>query len=164
MTAARRNHSPVSLPPGSYDREQLGKGLDKAAAADPDNRAAAVTEAVKAATGEEGQGMSTPDGSMRPDMQLIEREHEELGITERVRVHDPDSKGAEVAAQEAERADDLQARQSETLARRAASEPDVDPVDVHVGDPPPGGTESTAGDGAGAGEGSARTRRGGGDK
>lgn len=126
-TAPRRNHAPVSLPAFAYDREQLGAGLDKAASADPDKRAAAVSEAV---FGARAEGSPLPgDMTMRADQKLVEREHAELpGVVEKVRVFDPDSKGAERAMAEADRRTALLERQAESRAGTdLAPEPEPEP-------------------------------------
>jgi len=126
MTAARRIHNPVSFPAGSFDREKLQKGLDEAAGASADDRAQAVTDAVKGAAA--GGTMDFVDGSLRPDQKLVQREHEELGITENVRVFDPDSDAAARLAEDADREADRLTRQSAAVAARS-SEPDVEPVE-----------------------------------
>jgi hypothetical protein len=80
------NSSAVSLPAGSFEYEDLKKGLDKAAKGSAKNYDNAVTKALD----ESGAGAFEPvDPRNTPGYVLKEVENKELGITETIQVYDP---------------------------------------------------------------------------
>lgn len=125
---AKLNHAPVSLPAVSVDFQKLRDGLDDATKAKPADRADAVTDAIKGANLVDG-ALDSPDLSVRADQKIVEREHPELGITEQVRVHDPESDAAATMADEADAAEHRLTSQAENRAA-LVSEPDLEVIDT----------------------------------
>lgn len=90
------NSQPVTLPAGSYDYDELKKGLDKAAKGAAKNYGANVADAVDAAS---SKAFETVDPRNTPGYKLQEVEHAELGIRETIQVYDPKKEDEAVEAQ-----------------------------------------------------------------
>lgn len=88
--------TPVTLPAGSYDYDELKKGLDKAAKGSASNYEANVASATDAARSD---AFEKVDPRATPGYVLKDVKHEELGITETVQVYDPKLEDEAVAAQ-----------------------------------------------------------------
>ena len=92
------NSTPVALPAGSYDYDDLKKGLDKAAK----GAASKYDENVAAAIDEAGNSaFEKVDPRGTPGYVLKEVEHETLGITEQIQVYDPKKEDEAADAQAA---------------------------------------------------------------
>ena len=89
------NHAAVSLPAGSFDLQALREGLDTAAQAEDGEHQSAVEKAIADARRDDADDR---DLSLRADQTVTERQREDLGITEKVRVFDPESEAAVAAA------------------------------------------------------------------
>lgn len=115
-TKAEPNYAPVALPPGSFDVQKLAKGLETAATAAEDKRGEAIDKAVTSARDDESaEGF---EQGARTDQKRVDYENKELGITERVLVHDPKSE----AAQEAEEvAEELAEHEAENQGARSGT-------------------------------------------
>lgn len=89
------DHSPVSIPAGSYDREQLEAGLDKAVDRQGSNRDAEVRKAFESSVAlVEGQPTGEVNPALLPDHKLVEvptalDDKGEPTATETVQVYDP---------------------------------------------------------------------------
>lgn len=118
MSSKELNHSPVSLPAGSYDVQKLRKGLDHAA--ELKDRDKGVDKALTDARSRE---TAVRDPGARPDQKRMTVARDDLGegVEEHVLVHDAKSDAAEESA---ERADEDAARleaQARVRAERGAA-------------------------------------------
>ncbi len=100
-------HAPVSLPPGSFDIDDLKAGLEKAVKAKkPEDRDGLVQDAILAAAAE-GTDLSARDPSAMVGFRMVEVESKigDTVVKERTQVFDPElaaeaeAKAAEVAVQ-----------------------------------------------------------------
>jgi hypothetical protein len=97
MTKEARTPRPVSLPAGSYDLDKLDSGLSAAVGKEGAERGKAIDSALADAR----QGVHDPahlDTAARADQKRVAVQREDLGVTEHVLVHDPDSQAAKDAA------------------------------------------------------------------
>lgn len=107
------NSSPVSLPAGSYDYDDLKKGVDKAAKGAAKNYDTAVATALDTATAKDDAGkpaFEPVDPRSTPGYKLVDVENSTLGVTETIQVYDPAKAG------DVEETDAIPARQAETRA------------------------------------------------
>lgn len=81
--AEAAKHAPISLPAGSYSIEDLEKVAKAAVSAKPEARAALVDEQLEKVN---QTFTDRPDQGLEPGMKYVEREHEELGVVERIQV------------------------------------------------------------------------------
>jgi hypothetical protein len=97
MTKETTRSAPVSLPAGSYDLAKLSDGLSAATAKEGAEREKAVSAALDEAR--VGQHKAADmDTAARADQTRVDVHREDLGVTERVLVQDPDSDAAKAAA------------------------------------------------------------------
>lgn len=89
--------APIVLPAGSYDMDELQKGLGAVSRSSAANRDKTLTEALAAAAAE-GTVLEQVDPASQPGHQVFEVENEDLGITETLRVYVPEPDEAAAAA------------------------------------------------------------------
>lgn len=110
------NNGPVTLGAGSYDYDDLKKGLDKAAAGKPEKYHVGVADAVTKAG---SSVFENSDPRTIPGYKFVDVENDTLGTTENVQVFD-----AHLAKEQGDTgaipAADLINRQAETRADAAA--------------------------------------------
>lgn len=115
MTKKTPGIASVSLPAGSYDLSKLADGLTKAAGEkDDDKQRAAIDKAIENAASPVSNE-PRPAGA-RPDQKVVEVKNDALGVTEKVRVHDPKSTEAKEAAASADETAERQAAQQQKRA------------------------------------------------
>lgn len=89
------NNSPVSVPAGSFDYDDLKGGLGKATRGAKAKYDENVTAALKDASVSQHTGGYVGE----PGFDIVEREHEQLGVKERLQVYVGD-KPAEIVVEE----------------------------------------------------------------
>lgn len=97
MTEKTVNSAPVSLPAGSYDFAKLRSGLDATVGKEGTARREAADKALDEARVGKHKAKDI-DLAARADQKRVNVEREDLGVTESVLVHDPDSAAAKDAA------------------------------------------------------------------
>jgi hypothetical protein len=80
--------APIVVPAGSYDVDDLKKGLNAVSRSAPDKRADTLDKAFEEAKSKDTD-LGTVDGAAQADYEIISVKHPILDITEELRVYKP---------------------------------------------------------------------------